>query len=84
MNEGYIPVVSVFSTQISETILRRYRNSQILVTTGTRCGDPVKVTYAFFENVIGYSLSDFFRRNSDAIRKEVGLILEALLSPGNA
>jgi len=81
MNDGYVPVITVFSSQISETILRRYRNGQILVTTGTRCGDPVKDTYAFFSEVIGYSLSDFFERNAHQIREEVGIILTGLLSP---
>ena len=81
MNDGYVPVITVFSSQISETILRRYRNGQILVTTETRCGDPVKDTYAFFSEVIGYSLSDFFERNAHQIREEVGIILTGLLSP---
>lgn len=81
MNDAHIPVIAVFSSQISETVLRRYRNGQILVLTGTRCGDPVKDTYAFFSDVIGYSLAEFFERNATRIRAEVGVILRGLLSP---
>ena len=80
MNDGHIPVIAVFSSQISETVLRRYRNGQILLLTGTRCGDPVKDTYAFFSDVIGYPLAEFFERNPVRIRAEVGVILRGLLS----
>lgn len=77
----YLPVIAVMSTQISDSLLRRYRNSQILVLTGDQTGDDVLDTFAFLEKVVGYSLHAFFERNTQQIRAEVNMILEGLLTP---
>lgn len=77
----YLPVIAVLSTQISDTLLRRYRNSQILVLTGDRTDDDLSDTFAFTDRVVGYSLSDFFQRNTERLRDEVNGILTALLTP---
>ena len=78
---GYLPVVLVISNQVSGVVVERYRHNKLLVLTGHRGDDDTKSTFAFFENVVGYSLVGFFERNAPAIRREVGDILLGLLSP---
>ena len=78
---GYLPVILVISTQVSSVVIDRYRQNKLLVLTGSLSNDDRKSTLAFFENVVGYSLSGFFERNAQLIRGEVGVILTKLLSP---
>jgi hypothetical protein len=80
-NEAYLPVVMVVSTQVSTVVIRRYRQNGLLVLTGSLSTNPHESTFAFFDSVIGYSLSDFFQRNASYIQREVGSILHSLLSP---
>ncbi|WP_303699060.1 hypothetical protein [Brevundimonas naejangsanensis] len=80
-DEEYLPVILVISTQVSGVVIERYRQNKLLVLTGSNSDDDTKSTYAFFESVVGYSLSDFFERNTAAIRAEVTGVLEALLRP---
>lgn len=80
-DEKYLPVILVISTQVSSVVIERYRQNKLLVLTGSGSDDDTKSTYAFFENVVGYSLSDFFERNKALIRGEVTGVLEALLTP---
>lgn len=80
-DEMYLPVILVISTQVSSVVIGRYRQNKLLVLTGTLNDDDTKSTYAFFENVVGYSLTNFFERNAPKIREEVTKILEGLLSP---
>ncbi len=80
-DEGYLPVVLVFSNQVSSVVVQRYRDAKLLVLTGTLQDDDCKSTYAFCENVVGYSLAGFFDRNAKALRGEMTGILTALLSP---
>jgi hypothetical protein len=81
LNDGYLFVVAVISSQISYAVLRRYRNSQMVVLVGDLSGNPIEDNYEFFDKAIGYSLGEFFNRNSDVIRAAVAEILERLLSP---
>jgi len=83
-SENDLPVIAVLSTQISDTLLRRYRNGNMLVLTGDRIGDVLKDTYAFMNEIVGYPLDRFFERNTDTLRREVNLILSRLLSPKGA
>lgn len=80
-DEEYLPVILVISTQVSAVVIERYRQNKLLVLTGSTSKDDTKSTYAFFESVVGYSLSDFFERNKASIRAEVTGVLEALLTP---
>lgn len=80
-DEKYLPVILVISTQVSSVVIERYRQNKLLVLTGSNSKDDTQSTYAFFEGVVGYSLSDFFERNTEKIRAEVADILEALLTP---
>lgn len=80
-DEGYLPVILVISTQVSSVVIERYRQNKLLVLTGSLIDDDRRSTYAFFDNVVGYSLSGFFERNAPKIRSEVSVILQQLLSP---
>ncbi|MHB1863177.1 MAG: hypothetical protein ACYCVL_09425 [Gemmatimonadaceae bacterium] len=79
-NENYLPVVSIVSTQASQTVCKRYSSAQILVLLGT-LDDDTSSTFSFFKRVVGYDLAAFFERNSPKIKKDFRAILGALLSP---
>jgi len=81
LSENYLPVLSVISTQTSETVIRRYKNAKMLVITGNTSIDDTVSTYAFFRNAVGYPLDEFFRRNADKMRKRCRAVLEKLLTP---
>ncbi len=77
----YLPAIMIMSTQISIPVIARYRASSMLVLTGSLSRDDLRSTLSFFENIVGYSLSGFFERNSATLRTEVEGILAHLLSP---
>lgn len=79
--ESYLPVVFVVSNQVSQTVIERYRNARLLVLTGRVSSDPLRSSYAFLEQVVGYSMTAFFERNTEIIQTEVEAILSSLLSP---
>ncbi|MGI8495221.1 MAG: hypothetical protein ACR2L1_07900 [Pyrinomonadaceae bacterium] len=76
----YIPVLLLFSTQIDGDVAHRYKEAQWLLLNGSTNGTTVNSTYAFCRDVVGYDLQAFFTRNSPKIKKEIEIILEALLS----
>lgn len=78
-NEGYLPVIAVVSSQVSEVVCRRYRASQMLVLVGAN-GTAQESTFSFFHDAVGHDLAGFFSRNSEAIRREFSQIVGALLS----
>ncbi|MFZ4470962.1 MAG: hypothetical protein ACOYOZ_16990 [Pirellula sp.] len=80
-NDGYVFGMAVLSTQISNTLRRRYQNSQMLVLVGNLSGDPLDDTFAFIEQIVGYPIREFFDRNTQTIRTEVEGILKDLLTP---
>lgn len=77
---GHIPVLIVLSSQVSETVINRYRDSGMLVLTGVRSMDPTISTFAFCKQIVGYNLEDFFRRNSEGIKKVMHSLIQKLLS----
>lgn len=78
---AYIPCLVVFSNQIDEAIVTRYRNEQWVILTGAVTeSSPVESTYAFVRDVLGFDLAGFFTRNSTALKREVERILQALLA----
>lgn len=78
--QGYMPVFAIFSAQIDGDLVLRYRNSRGGMLVGRTDGPSTVSLIAFTRDVLGFDLSDFFRRNSPAIKKEVHETLEALLS----
>ncbi len=84
-SEGYLPCVVVLSKQIDKDILDRYRKARWLVLTGTIDESNATVsTYDFMRDIIGYDLAEFFKLNSEILRKEVESVLRNLLTPGNS
>ncbi len=78
---GYLPVIAVFSTQIDSDLVLRYRNNRCGILTGTLSADTFSSFFAFSEDVLGYDLADFFRRNSQRIKGEIQSVLQTLLDP---
>ncbi|MDM8545710.1 hypothetical protein QUF61_04365 [Candidatus Venteria ishoeyi] len=79
--KGYLPVFSIFSSQIDGDIVTRYRNSRCGILVGIPSDNSEASLFAFCQQVLGYDLADFFKRNSGTIKAEVTSILEALLNP---
>lgn len=77
---SHVPVVAVLSSQVSETVIGRYRDAGMLVLTGTRSPDPTMSTFAFFKEVVGYDLESFFVQNSEGIKTVIHDLIAKLLS----
>ena len=80
--KGYLPCAVILSTQIDADILSRYRGEKWSVLTGlVGLNDPLRSTYDFMRDIVGYDLADFFTRNSQTLRIEIDNVLRALLTP---
>lgn len=75
----YLPVMLLLSVQIPDNLADRYRRAHWLILRGAVGGNSTESTYAFCRDVLGYDLAGFFRRNSDAIRRETRAVFEGLL-----
>jgi len=80
----YLPVFSVFSSQIDADIVLRYRNSRCCVLIGNLNKDSCISLFSFCKEILGYDLADFFKSNSIFIREKVRSILEQLLRVDDA
>lgn len=81
LGRGYIMSLALMSTQINSAVRTRYEAANIPVLTGTiGKASSSESTFSFFRDVVGYDLHQFFERNTVAMRSEVTLILEELLS----
>lgn len=77
---GYLPVLTIMSTQINKTVRTRYMAGRWAVLAGTTdTQDAMTSTFAFFREVVGYDLAAFFERNADQLREEVHVVLKHLL-----
>ncbi|HMN04736.1 MAG TPA: hypothetical protein PKD45_03340 [Flavobacteriales bacterium] len=77
---AYLPCVVVLSNQIDADIVTRYRHERWVILTGTTAErSPLRSTYAFTEQVLGFDLAGFFQRNSRTLKHEVEQVLHALL-----
>lgn len=80
--KGYLPCAVILSGQIDSDILIRYRAEKWSVLTGVvGLNDPLRSTYDFMRDVVGYDLAAFFERNSKVLRDEIDTVLKALLTP---
>jgi hypothetical protein len=77
---GYLPVFAIFSSQIDVDLVLRYRNSRGGILVGTTSGSNQISLFVFSQEILGYDLADFFRRNSEAIKSEINTTLAVLLS----
>jgi hypothetical protein len=66
--------------QIDGDVAHRYKEAQWLLLNGSTNETTTNSTYTFCREVVGYDLQAFFTRNSPKIKKEIEIILEALLS----
>lgn len=79
---AYLPCVAILSGQIDGDILLRYRAEKWAVVTGlVGAKNPLISTYDFMNDVVGYDLAGFFKRNSKILRSEINVVLNALLAP---
>jgi hypothetical protein len=78
-----IPVLVVFSNQIDDQLVKRYRASGWGLMRGdlnpNNLADPTINTYAFMRDIVGFDLEKFFLRNAERIRGEVHGVLKDLL-----
>ena len=78
--KSYLPCIVVLSNQIDDIILNRYRSGHWAIITGTvGKNDPLRSTYDFMREVVGYDLAAFFERNMSTLRSELDVILRSLL-----
>lgn len=83
LGHGYLPVLTIMSTQINEAVLARYITGNWCVLMGVLgCNDTSCSTFDFLTQIIGYNLADFFERNSVHLRSDVEAILQKLLEAG--
>jgi len=75
----HLPVVLLLSTQIDSDVAERYARAQWVILRGTVGGTSLDSTYVFCREVLGYDLTDFFRRNSKKIKAETLAVFEGLL-----
>lgn len=80
LGHGYLPVLTVMSTQIAHVVRARYRTGRWSVLMGTvGQNDPLHSTFDFLRDVVGYDLAAFFERNKKPLRDGTESILTALL-----
>jgi len=80
LGHGFLPVLTIMSTQINEVVHARYTTGNWSVLMGTvGQGDSLRSTYDFVDQVVGYDLAGFFERNTSRLRSGVEDILRALL-----
>jgi hypothetical protein len=78
-DDALLPVIVIVSTQVNNIVFLRYRDQRLHMMLGVLKGD--NSTYGFFSDVIGYDLTDFFQRNSAAVRLRFETIIGQLLAP---
>lgn len=80
LGHGFLPVLTIMSTQINAVVRARYLTGNWSVLMGTvGSDDPLHSTFDFVHQVVGYDLAGFFRRNHPILRTGVEDILRALL-----
>lgn len=77
-SKSYLPIFTVFSSQIDSDISLRYRNGKCGLLVGNINGNAFSSLYSFCKDVLLFDLASFFETNSAAIKKEVGCILKNL------
>lgn len=80
LGHGFLPVLTIMSTQINTVVRARYTTGNWSVLMGTvGQNEPLVSTFDFVDQVIGYDLAGFFKRNTNTLRAGVEDILQALL-----
>lgn len=76
---NYLPVFTVFSSQIDSDIVLRYTNNRCGIIIGATNSDQYHSLFTFCEQVLGFNLLEFFMQNSDEIKTIVEHVLKTLL-----
>jgi len=79
-SQGYLPVFAIFSEQIDNDLVLRYRNSRGGVIIGKISGSSYDSLFFFCKEILEFDLAEFFMKNSAIIQKEMHITLEALLN----
>lgn len=79
ISHGFLPVLTIMSTQINHVVHTRYMTGNWAVLLGSLNGGPLGSTYVFVRDVVGYDLQAFFERNAHELRSAVETILSKLL-----
>ena len=78
--DGYLPCVLVFSGQVSQTVVARYRAQGLYVMLGSSSPLAHESTFDFFRNAVGWDLEAWLLTHRKVLRTEVQAILKHLLS----
>lgn len=78
----YLPVITVFSSQIDNDIVLRYRSAKSAILIGSLVGDSRTSLFSFCKDVLEFDLAAFFKRNSTAIKREMNTILKQMFQNG--
>ena len=79
-SQGYLPVFAIFSGQIDNDLVLRYRNSRGGVIIGNLSGSSYESLFVFSKEILNYDMEGFFTNNSKLIKKEMHNTLEVLLN----
>ena len=79
-SQGYLPVFAIFSGQIDNDLVLRYRNSRGGVIIGNLSGSSYESLFVFCKEILNYDIESFFINNSECIKREIHNILEVLLN----
>ena len=78
--QAYLPCVVLMSSQMDSDIMTRYQHEKWAILTGPPVeATPLKSTYSFLKDIVGYDLAAFFESHSRKIQREVAKVLETLL-----
>ncbi len=73
--KALLPCVLIFSTQIDEDIIVRYKHEKWAMLVGTiQDQSPFTSTYAFMKEILGYDLAGFLERNSETLKTEIEIV----------
>lgn len=81
---NYLPVFTIFSSQIDNDIALRYHNGKCGLLTGKLEGDIYTSLYEFSREILDFDLAEFFYRNSTVIKNTIDQILVDLFSSNEA
>lgn len=77
-SKSYLPVFTIFSSQIDQDIALRYRNGKCGILVGNLNGSPLTSLYKFCNDILLFDLAYFFEKNSATIKQEVNNVLKNL------
>jgi hypothetical protein len=77
-SKSYLPVFTVFSSQIDTDIALRYHNGKCGILVGNIEGNSLTSLFQFCKIVLDFDLANFFERNSALIKEVIHSVLKDL------